>query len=244
MHNDIQRYFSVVATEWPDHNIGNLRFYLDLLFDGIPLQGRAVLDVGAGDGLYALFMACAGAERVVALEPEVEGSTPGASEKFDRVSEALGVDSIELRRETLQQFDPGPRRFDVLFLHSALNHLDEDACIALHRDERARQTYRELFAKLAGMSAQGATLLASECSPQNLFARLSIKNPFAPTIEWHKHQPPERWAALLEQAGFEDPRLRWHSLNSLRQPGQLLLGNRVGAWLISSSFFLTMTRRR
>jgi hypothetical protein len=49
---------------------------------------------------------------------------------------------------------------------------------------------------------------------------------------------------LLEQAGFEDQRLRWHSLNTLRQPGQLLLGNRVGAWLISSSFFLTMTRRR
>ena len=244
MRNDLQRYFSVVAAEWPDRDIGNLRFYLDLLFDGIPLEGRVVLDVGAGDGLYALYMACAGAERVVALEPEVEGSSPGVGQKLERVSRVLGVDSLEVRRDSLQEFEPGSRRFDVLFLHSVLNHLDEEACITLHRDERARQTYCELFAKLAGMSAEGASLLASECSPRNLFASLPIRNPFAPTIEWHKHQPPGCWAALLEQAGFEDPHLRWHSLNSLRRPGHLLLGNRVGAWFFSSSFFLTMTRRR
>jgi hypothetical protein len=240
---DLQRYFSVVAAEWPNRDIGNLRFYLELLFDGVPLEGRTALDVGAGDGIYSLFMACAGAERVVALEPEFEGSSPGVGQKLDRVGRDLGIDTIEVRREGLQEFDPGSDRFDVLFLHSVLNHLDEEACITLHRDERSRQSYRELFSKLAGMSPDGAHLLASECSPRNLFALLPVKSPFAPTIEWHKHQPPERWADLLEQSGFEHPRVRWHSLNTLRRPGHLLLGNRVGAWFISSSFFLTMTKR-
>jgi SAM-dependent methyltransferase len=242
MDADVDRYFSVVAAEWPDHDVGNLRFYLELLFDRVPLRGRAVLDVGAGDGIYSFFMACAGAERVVALEPEVEGSTPGVVEKLDRVSRALGLESVEVRRESLQEFDPDGRQFDVLFMHAVLNHLDEEACIDLHRDEGARQTYRELFRKLAGMSTPGADLVAVECSPQNLFARFGVKSPFAPTIEWHKHQPPERWAALLEQAGFGKPRIRWHGLNTLRRPGQLLLGNRLGAWFISSSFLLTMQR--
>lgn len=38
---------------------------------------------------------------------------------------------------------------------------------------------------------------------------LGIRNPWAPSIEWNKHQPPGVWARLLENAGFRDPRIRW-----------------------------------
>jgi 2-polyprenyl-3-methyl-5-hydroxy-6-metoxy-1,4-benzoquinol methylase len=214
----VERYFSVVEAEWPGRNVGNLRFYLDYLFDGVPLAGRRMLDVGAGDGLYSFYAGAAGAERVVALEPEAEGSTVGATGKFSRVAAALGLDSVELRRETLQDFDAGPERFDVVFMHAVINHLDEPATMAIRRDEAARETYRVLFSKLASMGAPGAKLIACDTSRSNLFAHLPIRNPLQPTIEWEKHQAPETWARLLEDAGFGDARIRWNSLNSTGWP--------------------------
>ncbi|HWH55690.1 MAG TPA: hypothetical protein VNT04_08955, partial [Gaiellaceae bacterium] len=36
-----------------------VRFYCDYLFDEIPLQGKTMLDVGAGDGRYSFYAACA-----------------------------------------------------------------------------------------------------------------------------------------------------------------------------------------
>jgi hypothetical protein len=91
------------------------------------------------------------------------------------------------------------------------------------------------------MGTPGAKLVASDISCDSLFARLPLKNPLEPTIEWEKHQTPEKWAALLEDAGFRDPWIRWNSLNTLRRPGRIVLGNRVGAWLLGSGFCLTMT---
>jgi SAM-dependent methyltransferase len=237
----VERYFSAVEAEWPERNLGNLRFYVDYLFDGVPLAGRRILDIGAGDGLYSFYAAAAGAQRVVALEPEGEGSTAGVTGTFSRLGEALALDSVELRPDTFQDFDPKGQRFDVLFLHAAINHLDESATMAIGRDEAARQTYRELFSKLASMGAPGAKLIASDASRHNLFARLPIRNPLQPTIEWEKHQTPETWARLLEDAGFTDPRVRWNSINTFRRPGRVLLGNRVAAWVLDSAFCLTMT---
>ena len=239
-----ERYFSAAEAEWPVRRTGNLRFYLDYLFEGVDLRGARVLDVGAGGGRYSFYAAAAGAAHVVALEPEAAGSDTGARSQLEHLRDRLGVDSVELRRETLQEFDPGDELFDVLFMHASINHLDEPATMQLHRDERAREVYRELFGKLARVGADGAKLVASDVSRHNLFAKLPVRNPLQPTIEWDKHQPPETWIGLLREAGFTDPRVRWSSVNSLRRPGRVLLGNRMGAWLTEGAFCLTMTLRR
>jgi SAM-dependent methyltransferase len=238
----VDRYFQVVDRERPEIRPGNLRFYLDGVFEGIDVRGKRVLDVGAGDGLHALYLACRGAERVVALEPEAAGSRTGARQRFEQLAEQLGVSSVELCPETFQDYDALGERFDIVFLHSSINHLDEEACIELHRSAVARGRYRPLFAKLASLTAPSGRLIAIDCSRRNLFARLPLTNPVARTIEWEKHQPPQLWASLLEEAGFRDPVIRWTTFNSLRRPGRLLLGNAAAAWLLTSSFSLVMTK--
>jgi SAM-dependent methyltransferase len=236
----VERYLSAMAQE--GRRPGNLRFAMRKLFDGVDLEARTALDIGAGEGETSLYAASAGARRVVALEPEAAGSRADMRTAFERVRGRLGADQIELWPVTLQDFDPGDERFDVLISKASINHLNEDACIRLHKDPEARRAYREILAKLAGLANPGADLVIEDCGRRNLFGDLGITNPVASMIEWEKHQSPHLWAELLCEVGFREPRIRWITWNTLRRPGQLLLGNRVGAYLTWSVFWLQMKR--
>jgi Methyltransferase domain len=235
-------YFAAVAAEWPQVSHRNLEFRLRNLFDGIRLQDARVLDLGAGDGLYSLYPVAAGAERLVALEPEAAGSGSGVRARFERATARLGTTAVDLRAETLQEYDSAGERFDVVISHSSINHLDEPACMALQHSEAARGVYRALLGKIASLTEPGGSLVVLDASRSNLFARLPVRHPLAPSIEWEKHQRPELWIDLLREAGFERPNLRWGSFSTLRTPGRVLLGNRLASWFLGLAFLLTMTR--
>ena len=162
-----ERYFAAMAEE--ESRAGNLRFSIQKRFEGIDFSGRAVLDIGAGAGGMSFYAAVAGAARVVALEPEAAGSSRGVRSTFERRSQQLGVDQVFLRPETLQEFDPGDQRFDVIISMASINHLDEAACKELHRDPEAHRVYREILGKLAEMAAPGADLVVSDCARRNVF---------------------------------------------------------------------------
>jgi SAM-dependent methyltransferase len=236
----LDRYLAVMARDGA--RPGNLRFDCRFLFEGVPLRGKTMLDIGAGNGRYSCYAACAGAQRVVALEPEAAGSRAGVHDRFSSIASALGLENVELVPQRLQDYDARGETFDIVLLRGSINHLDEEACVRLRYDDRARQTYLALFEKLAALARPNGTLIVTDCSSQNLFARLGIRNPIAPSIEWHKHQPPAVWASLLEEVDFAHPRVRWASFNTLRTPGRLLLGNRLASWCLTSAFFLTMER--
>ena len=228
--------------EQEGRNPGTLRFETEKLFGHLSFKDRSVLDIGAGDGHTSMYAACAGATRVVALEPEAAGSHGDMRTKFERQADRLGMRQVVLREETLQDFEPGNERFDVLISKASINHLDEEKCSALHRDPDAWRAYREILSKLREVANHDAHLIVYECSRHNLFAQLGVRNPLVPTIEWDKHQSPKLWAALLEEVGFRAPRIRWTTFNTLGRPGQLLFGNRVAAYLTTSTFCLTMRR--
>jgi len=239
-HDGLDRYYQLLADEKLRSRPGNLRFYNNYIFDGVPLRDKTVLDVGAGQGFASFHAACCGAKKVVAIEPETAGATEGSSRAMDTIAGKLGLTNFESQPLTFQQFESAPESFDVILLENSINHLDEEACIRLLDDPQAQATYDGLFEKIARLMRPGGTLVITDCARKNAFAMVGLKSPVAKSIEWHKHQSPATWSKMLERRGFTNPRIRWSTLSTLRGPGRILFGNRVASFFSLSHFCLTM----
>lgn len=235
-----QRFERAVLRNGLYSNAGNLRYFLETWFRDIDLHGKRVLDVGGGQGLLAFYAASMGANEAVCLEPFSDGSRDTSDAGFRTLQNAPGCPAATLVRESLQTYDPGADRFDVIVMRNSINHLDERACMKLHVSTEARVAYTRILARLACMAAPGAVLVVADCSRHNVFRTLGLRNPFMPTIEWGKHQPPHLWAELLGEVGFEHPRITWSTFNRLRGTGRLVLSNAVAAYLTLSHFQLRM----
>ena len=202
-----------------------------------------MLDIGCGAGLCSFYAACSGAAKVISLEPEEAGSTAGVTSKYQKLANSLNLDQVTLQGITLQEFDPGGQKFDIIILDDSVNHLDEDACINLHRDPAAEESYTKIFRQIYDMAADGAVLIITDASRYNIFPLFGLKNPMVPTIDWTVHQSPTLWTRLLSNAGFSNPTVRWRSLNRFGPIGERLLGNKVASFFLWSRFCLTMRKK-
>jgi SAM-dependent methyltransferase len=219
----------------------NLRQYLDNHLAGVSLDGRHVLDIGAGKGLLTFAAIDRGAASVTVLEPELDGATQGITKRLERSAEALGFSNrVTLVRETIQDYRGGDRRFDVVLSAASINHWDETACMELRTSDAARERYMAIFRKIRGLIRDGGDLVFSDVGRRNVFGDLGLRNPLSPHINWRKHLEPDEWAALLERAGFRDPRICWTTFHSLGRVGTRLLDHRAVAYLTNGAFVVRM----
>lgn len=217
------------------------KFYLDFLFQDISFVGKTMLDIGGGTGRFSLYGAFMGAERVVLLEPGLEGSTKNTLDTFQRLSGKLSETNITALPVSFQQFEPGNQSFDIILLHSSINHLDEEACIHLKHSNDAMNKYKAIFQKMSRIASPVAKLIICDCSRYNFFALLHLKNPLRRTIEWHKHQSPVLWSHMLEDAGFVNPKIRWILRGLPKEVGKLIC-NRFVCYFLDSFFCLSMDK--
>ena len=89
----------------------------------------------------------------------------------------------------------------------------------------------------------GGTLLIADCARRNLFGDLMVPNPFAPSIEWLKHQQPKLWVKLLQKAGFESKNIRWTVPARCGNWGKVIFSNPVAASLNESKNAFSITCR-
>lgn len=238
----VERYLDLMVSEGFYRSKGNLKSYLNYLFKGISLVDKSMLDVGGGSGLFSLYARCIGAQPVICLEPESSGSAKGASSKFRQYADHLNLDNIYLETSTFQNFEPGRRTFDIVLLHNSINHLAEEACVNLRVSAEARKEYEAIFAKMNQVTKPGGKLIITDCSRYNFFTLLRLKNPLAPNISWHKHQSPQLWRAMLKDAGFINPKIRWSFFPRLGIIDKFLLGNRLVSFFLISHFCLVMEK--
>ncbi|MEZ4399335.1 MAG: class I SAM-dependent methyltransferase [Kofleriaceae bacterium] len=221
--------------------------YHAALFRGLSFAGRTVLDVGGGIGTCSFLAALGGAREVVCLDPEFEGATRGTGDKFRAIATEFDLAHVRIEPVTLQTYRAPPASVDVVVFHNSINHVEEEACIALRRrdatGDAARQTYRRIFTQVADLMPPGGDLIIADCSSENLFPRLGLRHPISRSIEWHKHQPPEVWARELAQVGFHRPRIQWTAYSRSGALGWKLTANRWAAYVLTGHFVLHMQRR-
>jgi hypothetical protein len=179
------------------------------LFRRAPFAGGDALEIGAGSGLLSLWLLHHGARRVVSLEPESHGASSGALADARRHRQRLGLSSRwDLVSRRFQEFAT-KRRFRLALSHASVNHLDEEACVRLHEDDAARATYRGLFTRLRDLLEPGGSAVLVDVGRKNLWPALGLASPWAPEIEWHKHQEPALWCQLLDEAGLTPIAVEW-----------------------------------
>lgn len=207
------------------------------------LKSKIMLEVGGGDGLFSLWALANGVEKVILLEPEADGVTEGVGKRFINHKKALGITNEQLMffPLTLQEYEGERETFDLVFSYNSINHIDETACIKLHKSEGAQSTYQKYFEKIYGLMRPGGHFIISDAGRLNFWNQLGVTSPFAPTIEWEKHQRPSLWRQLLNDAGFSFVSLdllRFYPLRRFRVLGF----NRLISWVTASQFILTINK--
>lgn len=206
------------------------------LFKDIDINGKIVLDIGAGKGLYSLWAAVCGAREVVAMEPSAAGSRdPCSNKELLKAVEYLKLKNVEILPIRFQDYISNEKKFDLILLKSSVNHLSKKACIELQDSIDAQNEYISIFRKINNLLLPNGVVIITDCSSRNFFNDIKTKNPLAPTIEWQKHQPPEIWSNMLNSAGFKDIRISWMAPPYLHYLG-VIFSNRPFAYFATSLF--------
>ena len=153
-----------------------------------PLDGRAVLDVGSGNGYYAFRMKNAGAARIIGIDPTTLFVCQFLA--LRQLSAAKNIHVLPLR---LHELPAGAKSFDTTFSMGVLYHQRNPAEHLL----QLRDTLRsggELVLETLILPGQKPAVV----QPENRYARMRNV--------WHLPTVPAltRW---LEQAGFGDIRV-------------------------------------
>jgi len=85
---------------------------------------------------------------------------------------------------------------------------------------------------------KNATIIITDCSKYNFFGDIGLKNPFAPQIEWKKHNSPYVWKKILQQSQYNSINVEWINHNSLRTAGSIIFGNKYMSYLLNSYFLI------
>jgi SAM-dependent methyltransferase len=207
----------------------------EFLFEGIPLTGAHLLDVGCGAGAWAIWAALYGAQRALGIEPESHGSHPDTLGTFRKAIDVLQLGGhVQGLGLPLQELPTPERPFDIVMMYNVINHLDEDSVVSLHADEMAFRRYVDLLRYVRSQIAPEGWVIVADCGRTNFWDLMGLRSPMAPTIEWRKHQNPAVWAKVFEAAGFRTIDVRWSPV----YPFSRLTANRVAQYLTASHFVL------
>ena len=219
-------------------NRKNLTIHLDKIFEDINFKSKSVLDIGGGSGLHSFHAFLEGASLVDCIEPELDGSSSKMKQNFFEIKKKLGAENVNFYSKTFQEYDCENERYDFILTYNVINHLNEEACIDVHKNPESKKKYEKIFHKFSKILKPYGKILIADCGNKNLFGDLGIRNPFAGDIDWKIHQEPNIWIDILKEQGFHDLKINWSTFNSLGKTGRYFFENKFFAYLTLSHFYL------
>lgn len=175
------------------------------------------------------------------MEPEFDGSQNDMINGFNKIKSLLGnPQNILHTNKVLEDYDRTNKTFDYILMHNSINHIDEDACITLLENDNSKKKYTQFFTLLREISHPGTILIICDCARSNFYSSINLKNPFAKSIEWEKHQNPSVWSNLLQQSGYKPLSTSWVSFNALGKIGGVFTANKLVSYFTNSHFKLVM----
>lgn len=172
-----------VDTEWRS----NLKW--DRIRDSIaPLDGRAILDVGCGNGYYGCRMRAAGAGLVIGIDPTLLFVC-----QFAALSKMSGIGAIHVLPLRLHELPEDSARFDTTFSMGVLYHQREPQAHLLQLKDTLREGGELILETLVWPGSRHEVM-----QPEERYARMRNV--------WHLPTVPAliEW---LQDAGFLDIRV-------------------------------------
>lgn len=225
-------------------NLRWLRVRIHDYFGTLDFTGQKILEVGAGNGLYACALSALGAVEVTAIEPEAAGAREHVSNTLLQNAQALNLTNLRFINASLQEFSAPVGRYDTICMLAVINHLDEENVKHLHYSAESQAIFQTWFRQMHGWLVPGGCLVVSDVSsyhPYSSLIRAGIlhRHPFQPSINWEIHQPPQVWQALFKESGFVRIRYHWATNWRYAWMPRILTDNGIMSRLYSSLFVLS-----
>lgn len=212
------------------------------VFRNFDFRGKAMLDIGCGEGVFCIWAALRGAQEVTGLD-HLAHDTSESHKGFQAMTEELALPQARIAHGRIQEYNGAENAFDLVLSVSSINFLDEKSCMRLRESPLAVMAYEKIFRRVARVMKPGGKLIILDAAHHNFFGDLGFSNPFSPYVEWLKHQQPEYWAGLLETCGFGRAKIRWTGGRFLRDLRIPYIPKSL-AYFGQSIFRLEMTRVR
>jgi SAM-dependent methyltransferase len=216
------------------------------LFEGVPIAGHSVLEIGSGKGLMTMYAALQGASQVISMEPEMVGSRSGMISLQQQRLDTLGIQSVQFLAADFNEWDPRGRTFDIVMCRAAINHLHASEYHALsHRP--TYEGYLEVIRRMLSVTAPGGVVLITDACRYAFFTatrNLGIRRPWdwsKTGIDWRHHQNPQTWARLFREVGFSRVDVRYPLPYRLRKY-RGLVDTAAANFFLQGSFILRAWR--
>jgi|GEM_PF-3566726 len=211
------------------------------MFRNIPIAGRSALDIGSGRGLTTIWLAMQGAQRVVSMEPEMEGSTSGVIQlQRDRLNK-LSLRQVEFVTTDFQHYEPD-EKFDIVVSNASINHLDESEKNAMH-DRDTFESFVVIAKKMKELLNPDGVAVITDASRHGFFSlarafgmpkRLCY---YSKTIEYKIHQNAGTWKKIFLEGGFRGIEIE-HPIPHAFRHVEPLFNNAVASFFLQGSFIL------
>lgn len=214
--------------------LDSIQYYVDHWLFPENIEGAHVLDIGGGDGAFALYLClCRGAKTTVLDEYGGRGADVANYARALRAKQLLGVKNLQIHVGDVRTVDFPDGAWDYAYTRNTLHHI-------YHRHD-ADGPVVDLFRRLHSWLRPGGCLRIGEISWVNVWGSSPFRKRLFPRMDFSTKSTAWRWMNCAREAGFGFEYVWWYVPRRLHK-WRPLLANPIASAFLTSSYVLSLRR--